>query len=254
MPPPRRDLEQPRDYRERGRYRQQSPPRGRDEKDSSLERRDRKERSSVDRYVGRRRSLHRRSRSPRPGKSDRSPLQRNHRTDRPSYRDSRYNDDQRRRRYEERGRYDSNRYERPRHDYRPDDFRGRRDVHRYDERIMRRSPVEIKRRIAGGRSRSMDRTERDNNYRRNEGMRQRRSPSRRRSASSSSSDDNAEEEVDLTEEQLMSKLMGVTDFDSTKGKDHSTSDLSGANKKTKRRYRQYMNRRGGFNRPLSPVF
>lgn len=48
--------------------------------------------------------------------------------------------------------------------------------------------------------------------------------------------------------------MGFGAFDSSKGKDHTASDLSGVNKKTKRKYRQYMNRKGGFNRPLSPVF
>ncbi|KAF8819215.1 hypothetical protein IE077_000155 [Cardiosporidium cionae] len=72
------------------------------------------------------------------------------------------------------------------------------------------------------------------------------------SESSSSSEDRGEN--DLTEEQLLRKLLGFAEFDSSKGKYHGSSDLSGVNRKTKRRYRQYMNRKGGFNRPLSPTF
>ena len=68
------------------------------------------------------------------------------------------------------------------------------------------------------------------------------------------SDDDEDKDGDLTEEQLMQKLMGFGNFDTSKGKDHSKSDLGGVNKRTKRKYRQYMNRKGGFNRPLSPVF
>lgn len=64
----------------------------------------------------------------------------------------------------------------------------------------------------------------------------------------------ASEEEDLTEEQLMQKLMGIEGFASSKGRDHTASSMSGVNKKTKRKFRQYMNRKGGFNRPLSPVF
>lgn len=58
----------------------------------------------------------------------------------------------------------------------------------------------------------------------------------------------------LTEEQLMEKLMGFGDFSSSKGKEHLSTDISGVSKRSRRRYRQYMNRKGGFNRPLSPVF
>lgn len=84
---------------------------------------------------------------------------------------------------------------------------------------------------------------------------QKRSLSRKSKSSdaSSSSTSSSEDEADMTEDQLMAKLMGVTEFNTTKNKNHSKSDISGVNKKTKRRYRQYMNRRGGFNRPLSPV-
>lgn len=73
-------------------------------------------------------------------------------------------------------------------------------------------------------------------------------------SSSSSSDDEEEEENQMTEEQMLQKLMGFEGFSTSKGKDHTASSMYGVNKKTKRKFRQYMNRKGGFNRPLSPVF
>lgn len=48
------------------------------------------------------------------------------------------------------------------------------------------------------------------------------------------------------------ELFGFDSFRSSKGQEHTESDASLANKRTKRKYRQYMNRVGGFNRPLSP--
>lgn len=58
----------------------------------------------------------------------------------------------------------------------------------------------------------------------------------------------------LTEEEQMQALMGFGGFDSTKGKaveDNVKGAAVGAlRKEKKRKYRQYMNRRGGFNRPL----
>merc|ERR1712194_870035 len=86
---------------------------------------------------------------------------------------------------------------------------------------------------------------------------------RARSDSSSdgkSSDDEEEEmkefllSTDMPEDQMLVKMMGFSAFDSTKGKDHSGSDLSDVKRATKRQYRQYMNRRGGFNRPLDAAF
>ena len=59
---------------------------------------------------------------------------------------------------------------------------------------------------------------------------------------------------DVDEEMDVAAVMGFEEFDTTKNKDHSASDLSGVNRKSKRKYRQFMNRQGGFNRPLSPVF
>merc|ERR1712154_44165 len=58
----------------------------------------------------------------------------------------------------------------------------------------------------------------------------------------------------LDDEQVdMMKLMGFANFDTTKGKKVEGTDVSGVNIQRKRRYRQYMNRRGGFNRPLDFV-
>lgn len=52
------------------------------------------------------------------------------------------------------------------------------------------------------------------------------------------------------EEQQMAKLMGFANFDTTKNKKVDGNDVYVAYLPKKRRYRQYMNRRGGFNRPL----
>lgn len=60
------------------------------------------------------------------------------------------------------------------------------------------------------------------------------------------------EEVDVNEDEIeMMKMMGIpVGFDSTKGKPVPGADVSGVRAVTKRQPRQYMNRRGGFNRPL----
>ena len=55
------------------------------------------------------------------------------------------------------------------------------------------------------------------------------------------------------EELELMKMMGIpVGFDSTKGKYVPGADVSGVRAVTKRQPRQYMNRRGGFNRPLPP--
>lgn len=64
-----------------------------------------------------------------------------------------------------------------------------------------------------------------------------------------------DEEVD--EEEQMRRLMGFGSFDSSKGK-QVESNTSGAavgavSKHKARKYRQYMNRKGGFNRPLEKM-
>lgn len=50
----------------------------------------------------------------------------------------------------------------------------------------------------------------------------------------------------------MQALMGFGDFGSTKGKKVKGNNAGGVYKEKKVQYRQYMNRQGGFNRPLSP--
>lgn len=51
----------------------------------------------------------------------------------------------------------------------------------------------------------------------------------------------------------MMKVMGFSTFDTTKGKKVSGNDVGDVHVVTKRKYRQYMNRKGGFNRPLDFV-
>lgn len=55
------------------------------------------------------------------------------------------------------------------------------------------------------------------------------------------------------EEQDMLKLMGFSTFDTTKGKHVPGNHVAGVHVIHKRKYRQYMNRKGGFNRPLDFV-
>ncbi|XP_008558989.1 U4/U6.U5 small nuclear ribonucleoprotein 27 kDa protein [Microplitis demolitor] len=55
------------------------------------------------------------------------------------------------------------------------------------------------------------------------------------------------------EEQDMMKIMGFCGFDTTKGKKVEGNDAGAVHVILKRKYRQYMNRKGGFNRPLDFV-
>lgn len=50
----------------------------------------------------------------------------------------------------------------------------------------------------------------------------------------------------------MREAMGFTGFKSTKNTKVKGNNVSGIRKEKKTEYRQYMNRVGGFNRPLSP--
>lgn len=61
---------------------------------------------------------------------------------------------------------------------------------------------------------------------------------------------NGEEGGEDDEIEMMKKLGIPVGFDSTKGKPVPGADVSGIRAVTKRQPRQYMNRRGGFNRPL----
>jgi U4/U6.U5 tri-snRNP-associated protein 3 len=67
-----------------------------------------------------------------------------------------------------------------------------------------------------------------------------------------------EEELDgLDEEEQMQIMLGFGGFDTTKGKavkDNQDSLARGSSGKNKaRKYRQYMNRKGGFNKPLDKM-
>ena len=66
-----------------------------------------------------------------------------------------------------------------------------------------------------------------------------------------------EELEGLDPEQQMMKLMGIGSFGSTKGEavadNQSTAARGGAAKNKARKYRQYMNRKNGFNRPLQKM-
>ncbi|KJZ71873.1 hypothetical protein HIM_08718 [Hirsutella minnesotensis 3608] len=50
----------------------------------------------------------------------------------------------------------------------------------------------------------------------------------------------------------MQAMMGFGGFGTTKGKKIAGNDVGAVRKEKKTEYRQYMNRQGGFNRPLSP--
>ena len=58
---------------------------------------------------------------------------------------------------------------------------------------------------------------------------------------------------DIAEEIDMMKLMGINGFGTTKGKKVQGNNQGAVHKNVKRKYRQYMNRKGGFNRPLDYV-
>ncbi|KAK5871621.1 hypothetical protein PBY51_004490 [Eleginops maclovinus] len=117
------------------------------------------------------------------------------------------------------------------------------------------------------RSRDRDRERRRSRSRSPHRRRSRSPPRRHRSTSSERRDDDRKEskektakpiqisEEDMegkTEEEIeMMKLMGFGSFDSTKGKKTDGSvNAFAVNTSMKRKYRQYMNRKGGFNRPL----
>lgn len=63
----------------------------------------------------------------------------------------------------------------------------------------------------------------------------------------------AELEGKSPEEQEMMKAMGFCGFDTTKNKKVDGNDVGEVHVILKRKYRQYMNRKGGFNRPLDFV-
>jgi U4/U6.U5 tri-snRNP-associated protein 3 len=54
------------------------------------------------------------------------------------------------------------------------------------------------------------------------------------------------------EEAMLRKMMGFTSFKTTQNTKVPGNQIYGVRKEKKTEYRQYMNRVGGFNRPLSP--
>lgn len=78
-------------------------------------------------------------------------------------------------------------------------------------------------------------------------------PNTSRSRRRQTADDSVVTIDDDTSEASMMRMMGFSDFNSTKGKHVAGNDIYAANIVQKRKYRQYMNRRGGFNRPLDFV-
>ena len=60
------------------------------------------------------------------------------------------------------------------------------------------------------------------------------------------------EDEDNDEDALLRKMMGFSTFNTTHDKKVPGNNVSGVRKEKSTKYRQYMNRTGGFNRPLSP--
>uniref|UniRef100_A0A182W8H4 U4/U6.U5 small nuclear ribonucleoprotein 27 kDa protein n=1 Tax=Anopheles minimus TaxID=112268 RepID=A0A182W8H4_9DIPT len=106
------------------------------------------------------------------------------------------------------------------------------------------------------RKRSRDRSDRDRSggrsYERNLDK-PTSSSSSRRAAQMKPMVPESELEGKTPEEQEMLKTMGFCGFDSTKGKKVEGNDVGEVHVILKRKYRQYMNRKGGFNRPLDFV-
>lgn len=65
--------------------------------------------------------------------------------------------------------------------------------------------------------------------------------------------DVGEDEDDDSVEAQMRKAMGFSSFRSTQNTKVPGNQIYGVRKEKKTEYRQYMNRTGGFNRPLSPT-
>ncbi|XP_021163142.2 U4/U6.U5 small nuclear ribonucleoprotein 27 kDa protein isoform X2 [Fundulus heteroclitus] len=141
-------------------------------------------------------------------------------------------------------------------------------------RSRSRTPPRRERRRSRSTSREHERRRRDRERSRSPHRRRSRTPPRRHRSSSQSpgrqkdrrdderkdSKDKAGKPIQIsaedmegkTEEEIeMMKLMGFASFDTTKGKKTDGSvNAYAVNVSMKRKYRQYMNRKGGFNRPL----
>ncbi|XP_028037488.1 U4/U6.U5 small nuclear ribonucleoprotein 27 kDa protein [Bombyx mandarina] len=136
----------------------------------------------------------------------------------------------------------------------------RRDDRRREDRRER----ERRRPRTRSRSRSLDRRRRSPDRRRSPSPRRRRSNSPSPIPSTSFVRQKkpigerpiitpADLEGKTPEEQEMLKVMGFCGFDTTKGKKVDGNVEGDVHVVLKRKYRQYMNRKGGFNRPLDFV-
>ncbi|KAM3958659.1 U4/U6.U5 small nuclear ribonucleoprotein 27 kDa protein-like [Aphomia sociella] len=141
----------------------------------------------------------------------------------------------------------------------------RRDERRREDRRERDRDRDRRRARTRSRSRSLERRRRSPDRRRSP------SPRRRRSRSTSPGPTSsfvskprktfserpivtpADLEGKSPEEQEMLKVMGFCGFDTTKGKKVDDNVDGEVHVVLKRKYRQYMNRKGGFNRPLDFV-
>lgn len=138
----------------------------------------------------------------------------------------------------------------------------RRDDRRRDDRRDRDRDRERRRPRTRSRSRSLDRRRRSPDRRRSPSPRRRRSQSPIPSTSFVKQKKSFAERPIITpadlegktpEEQEMLKVMGFCGFDTTKGKKVDDNVEGDVHVVLKRKYRQYMNRKGGFNRPLDFV-
>lgn len=80
---------------------------------------------------------------------------------------------------------------------------------------------------------------------------------RQRDEAKKTKNDDSEDEEEDEENAAMMSLMGFGGFGTTKGKavadNHMSAARGAASKNKGRKYRQYMNRKGGFNRPLDKM-
>ena len=71
----------------------------------------------------------------------------------------------------------------------------------------------------------------------------------------STEEDDEDDDVVVEDDSMaaMQAMMGFGGFGTTQNKKVAGNDISAVRKEKKTEYRQYMNRVGGFNRPLSPT-
>ncbi|KAF1814628.1 DUF1777-domain-containing protein [Eremomyces bilateralis CBS 781.70] len=203
---------------------------------------------------------------------------RTHHTDRPGPEDTSRRRERRRSRSRSRERGDAGR-DRPRGDRNYDSRDGRSkpvrprersasreryNARRGDDRARSRSPRRDESKYKGHRARSPPRgprTDRSRERRRGDGDRSKANvPETNGTAMGASSkhaadkkDPDEMEGIEEDEDAVMKRMMGFGKFNTTKNSKVPGNEMNYAVRKEKKTmYRQYMNRPGGFNRPLSP--